>query len=53
VRVSATDYDDSLTHNLQTSQTLHKGSIRETNPNTAATWTDAEVNAIEAGVKVL
>jgi hypothetical protein len=53
VRTAATNYDDSLTHLLQTSQTLHEGTIRETNPNTTATWTDAEVNGVEAGVKVL
>jgi hypothetical protein len=52
VRVGSTDYDDGLNHVLQTTQTRHEGLIRETNPATSVAWTDSDVNALQAGVKV-
>lgn len=53
VRAGTTNYDDGLTHALQTSQTLHEGTIREVNPDTTVAWVDADINALQAGVKVL
>ena len=52
LRTYATDYDDATQHYLGNSYLYHM-TIRETNPNTALAWTTAEIDALEAGVKLV
>jgi hypothetical protein len=53
LRVNGTDYDDGKTHALQPAVARFAGKIWETNPDTGAPWTLEEINALQAGVKVL
>jgi hypothetical protein len=46
-------YEDNLDHLLQTSQTLHKGLIRETNPDTGVAWVDTDLTDLQVQVEVV
>jgi hypothetical protein len=50
VRISSTDYDQS--EHFLSNTFAYERDILEENPNTVSAWTESDVNALEAGVKV-
>lgn len=53
IHSGSVDSEDAVAFDPTTAYNTAIGNIRETDPNTAAAWTDAGVNALEVGVEVV